>query len=93
MIEKGEELWLMLIIHIISKKNDSVNIILLCTLHDPVSVLFIIYYFIYIFVSKYSKASCKTKKSVNDWRNSFKNKKCLYSPSFRIHKLFAERAV
>ena len=47
MIEKGEELWLMLIIHIISKRNDSVNIILLCTLHDRVSVLFIIY-FIYL---------------------------------------------
>ena len=44
MIEKGEELWLMLIIHIISKRNDSVNIILLCTLHDRVSVLFIIYF-------------------------------------------------
>ena len=29
MIEKGEELWQMLIIHIISKRNDSVNIILL----------------------------------------------------------------
>ena len=47
MIEKGEELWLMLIIRIISKRNDSVNIILLCTLHDRVSVLFIIY-FIYL---------------------------------------------
>ena len=34
MTEKGEELWLMLVIHIISKRNDSVNIILLCTLHD-----------------------------------------------------------
>ena len=40
MIEKGEELWLMLIIHIISKKkNDSVNIILLCAQHDRVNVL------------------------------------------------------
>ena len=37
MIEKGKELWLMLIIHIISKINDSVNIILLRTLHDQVS--------------------------------------------------------
>ena len=37
MIEKGEELWLMLIIHIISKTNDSVNIITLCTLHDSVN--------------------------------------------------------
>ena len=33
------------------------------------------------------------KKTVNDWRNSFKNKKVLYFPSFHIHKLFAERAV
>ena len=41
MIEKGAELWLMLIIHIIGKRNDSVNIILLYTLHDQVSVLFI----------------------------------------------------
>ena len=40
MIEKGEELWLMLIIHIISKINDSVNIILLCTLHDQVSFIY-----------------------------------------------------
>ena len=36
MIEKGEELWLMLIIHIIGKRNDSANIILLCTVHDQV---------------------------------------------------------
>ena len=34
MIEKDEELRLMLIIHIISKINNSVNIILLFTLHD-----------------------------------------------------------
>ena len=34
MIEKDEELQLMLIIHIISKINNSVNIILLFTLHD-----------------------------------------------------------
>ena len=40
MIEKGKELWLMLIIHIISKINDSVNIILLCTLHDQVSFIY-----------------------------------------------------
>ena len=38
MIEKGEDLWLLLIIHIVSKRNDSSNI--LCTLHDKVSVLF-----------------------------------------------------
>ena len=59
------------------------------------SVLFIIYYFIYLFitVSKYSKASSKTKKSVNDWRNWFKNKKYLHSPGFHIHKLFAQRAI
>ena len=97
----------MLIIHILSKRNDSVNIILLCTLHDQVSVLFIIYLFIYLFmylciylliylfirVSKYSKAPCKIKKSVNDWRNPFKNKNYLYSPSFHIHKPFAKMAI
>ena len=33
------------------------------------------------------------KKSVNDLRNSFKNKKYLYSPNFHIQKLFAERAI
>ena len=92
MIEKGEELWLMLIIHIISKSNDTVNIILLCTLHVRVSVLinmiisvlisnfsnylfYFIYLFIYLFnhlfirVSKYSKASFKIKKLVNNKRN------------------------
>ena len=41
-IEKGEELWLMLIIHIITKRNDSGNIIL-CFLHDMFPLLFIIY--------------------------------------------------
>ena len=40
MIEKGEELWLILIIYIISKRNDSANIIVLCALHDKVSVSF-----------------------------------------------------
>ena len=59
MIEKGEELWLMLIIHIISNRNDSVNIILLCTLHDRV---FYLLFYLFIRVSKYSKASCKIKK-------------------------------
>ena len=59
MIEKGEELWLMLIIHIISNRNDSVNIILLCTLHDRV---FYLYIYLFISVSKYSKPSCKLKK-------------------------------
>ena len=39
MIEKDEELRLLLIIHIISKRNDSVNIILLCTVHDRVFYL------------------------------------------------------
>ena len=39
MIEKCEELWLMLIINIIHKRNDSANI-LLCAVHDWVSVLF-----------------------------------------------------
>ena len=48
MIEKIEEFWLILIIHVIRKRNDSVNIILLCNLHDLVSALFIIYYFIYL---------------------------------------------
>ena len=40
-----------------------------------------IYYLFYlsIWISKYSKASIKIKKSVNDWRNSFMNKKYLYS--------------
>ena len=40
MIEKGEILWLILIIHIVSKRNDSPNIILLYAVHDRVSVLF-----------------------------------------------------
>ena len=40
MIEKGEELPLMLIIHIIRKRNGPVNIILLSTLHDQVSTSF-----------------------------------------------------
>ena len=98
MIEKGEELWLRLIIHIISKRNDSVNIILLCTLHDlmyPTYPTRFLYYFIYLFVrvSKYFKAYCRINKSVDDWRHSFKNKKDLYSPSFHIHKPFAERAI
>ena len=39
-IEKGEELWLMLIIYIISKRNNSANVILLCNANDWVSVLF-----------------------------------------------------
>ena len=83
----------MLIIHTISKRNDSVNIILLCALHDRVSILFIIYFILFIYlVSKYSKASCKIQ-TVNNWRNSFKNKKYLYSSSFHIHKLFAEMAI
>ena len=46
MIEEGEELWLILMIHI-NKMNDSINIIPLYTLHDLVSVLFI-HYFIYL---------------------------------------------
>ena len=80
-------------IHIISKRNDSLNIILLCTLHYPVSFLFIIYsIYLFVRVSKYSKSSCKIIKSAYDWRNSFKNKKYLYSLSFHIQKLFAEMA-
>ena len=39
MIGKGEELWLMLIIHIISKKNNAANVILLCTKYDWVNIL------------------------------------------------------
>ena len=93
MTEKGEEFRLMLMIHIISKRNDSLNIILLCTLHYPVSFLFIIYsIYLFVRVSKYSKSSCKIIKSAYDWRNSFKNKKYLYSLSFHIQKLFAEMA-
>ena len=90
MIEKVEEL--ILIIHIISKRNDSVNIILLCSLHDRVSILFIIYYFIHFFIraSKYSKATYKLRQLVNDWGNLFKNKKYFYSRSFHMDKLFAE---
>ena len=34
MIEKDEELWQILIIQIINKRSDSVNIILLITVHD-----------------------------------------------------------
>ena len=30
-------------------------------------------------VSKYSKASCRIKKSVNDWKNSLKKKEYLHS--------------
>ena len=71
MIEKGEELWLMLIIHVISKRNDSVNIILLRTLHDRV---YLFYLFIYLLVSaNILKLLVKLKKQVHDWRNSFKN--------------------
>ena len=58
-----------------------------------VSYMICFLYYLFIRVSKYSKASCKMKKSVNDWRNLFKNKKYLYSPSFHIHKLFTERAI
>ena len=50
-------------------------------------------YYLFIRVSKYSKASCKMKKSVNDWINSTKNEKYLYCPTFRFHKVFAERAI
>ena len=62
----GEELWLMLIIHIISKRNNSSNIILLFTLHDRV---FCLLFILFIKVSKYSKASCEIKKSANERRN------------------------
>ena len=93
MTKKGEELWLMLIIYIRSKRNDLVNLIYYVP--DMIEKCFIYYLLFYLFitVSKYSKASSKTKKSVNDWRNWFKNKKYLHSPGFHIHKLFAERAI
>ena len=65
MIEKGEELWLMLINHIISKRNDSANIIIFCTVHDQVGVSFICHHD--DGVSKYFKVSHKRKKLVNDW--------------------------
>ena len=58
MIEKDEELQLMLIIHIISKINNSVSIILLFTLHDWVFYLLLIFIYLLNRVSK--------KKSVND---------------------------
>ena len=57
MTENSEALWLMLIIQIISKRNDSIDIILLCTIHDQV-----FYLFVTIRVSKYSRASSKIKK-------------------------------
>ena len=61
-------------------------------------IILFIYLFIYLFnlfirVSKYSKSSCKIKKPVNNWRNSLKSKKYLYSPIIHIHKLFADRAI
>ena len=97
MIEKGEELWLMLIIHIISKRNDSVNIILLCTLHDGVFYLLFIILFIYLLIDwlidllgSANILMHKMKKSVNDWINSFKNKMFLYSPGFHIHNYLPE---
>ena len=64
MIEKGEELWLMLINRIISKRNDSANIIIFCTVHDQVGVLFIYHH--EDRVSKYFKVSYKRKKLVLD---------------------------
>ena len=69
MTKKGEELWLMLIIYIRSKRNDLVNLIYYVP--DMIEKCFIYYLLFYLFitVSKYSKASSKTKKSVNDWRN------------------------
>ena len=63
MIEKGEELWLLN--HIISKRNDSSNIIIFCTVHDHVGVLFICHH--EDRVSKYFKVSYKRKKLGNDW--------------------------
>ena len=84
MIENGEKLWLVLIIQIIRKRNDSANIILLCTIHDHLYVLFNL--------SPLRSANI-VRLLVNDWRNSFKNKKYLYSPSFCIHKSFVEKAI
>ena len=51
------------IIHIITKRNDSVNIILSC--YVPYMIECFVK-FVTIRVSKYSKASCKIKKSVID---------------------------
>ena len=62
-IEESERLLQMLIIHIISKKYNSTNIILLCAIHD-----------LTIRVNKHSKASCKIKQSANDWGSSLKDK-------------------
>ena len=42
MIEKGEELWLMLIIHIINKRNDSVNVILFIIIIIIITIIIII---------------------------------------------------
>ena len=39
-IGRDEESWPVPIIHIISKRNDSANFILLCTIHNWVSILF-----------------------------------------------------
>ena len=41
MIEKSKELLLMMIMHIISKTNDSLNITTLCTFHDQVRIFVI----------------------------------------------------
>ena len=49
--------------------------------------------FVTIRDSKYSNASCKTKQSVNDSKNSFKNQSYLYFHSFCIPKSFPKRAV
>ena len=108
--EKGEEFWLILIIHIISKRywfrkyypimyptwsSKCFIYYLFIYLFIYVFMYLFIYLLIYLFirVSKYSKAPCKIKKSVNDWRNPFKNKNYLYSPSFHIHKPFAKMAI
>ena len=64
MIEKGEELWLMLINRIISKRNNSANIIIFCTVHDQVGALFICHH--EDRVSKYFKVFYKRKKLVLD---------------------------
>ena len=55
---------------------------LLCTLRDRVSVLWFI--ILFIRVSKYSKASCKVKKTVNDWKNSLIGKIHLRTKSICI---------
>ena len=57
MIEKGEQLWLTLIIHVRSKRNDQqILSYYVLYINDWASVLL---------------TPCEIKQSVNDWRSSF----------------------